>query len=98
MPPKKSPASRLEAARTAIGWSRQELAARLRCTYAAVVRYEDGSRDVPPAIVAWLETLAAGVTELLRQHPAPDYGRLQAHARASGFKNVAWPGHEGTKP
>lgn len=54
-----TPAARLEAALDALRWSGRSLAAVLRLNERTVRRWAAGEYDPPPAVLAWLETLAA---------------------------------------
>lgn len=70
-----TPAQRLQAARETLSWSRPTLATRTGCEASTVFRYETGTRTPPPALVDWLETLAAAWQRLYAALPPPPAGR-----------------------
>jgi ribosome-binding protein aMBF1 (putative translation factor) len=49
----------LIACREAIGWSREQLAEKLKCAGNTVRKMEEGTREIPEIVGQWLRGLAA---------------------------------------
>ena len=58
----------LESDRQALGWSRSELARRLRCDEGTIRMMESNLRSVPEQVAAWLHPIAT----LARALPPPE--------------------------
>ena len=64
-----TPAARLTAAMTSLGWSVRCLADRLGCSAQYVSQWQLGTRPVSLLVLAWIEKVASAVGRL----PPPDW-------------------------